>query len=131
MDQWLRSLSLRTGPVQLDALEQMAGEAGLAVRPDRNRPGATLREAAERLGVVGLEEERNGPVWWVLSWAKCDRKRYPAAADVKVDWLHEVMSVRIRDGSFPDRRGLGLVPGGFTCQPHARDHFLHAASLIC
>jgi hypothetical protein len=64
-DSWLRDF-LTDGPQQLEEIERAARDAGLRTRRDRNANGLSVREAAERLGVVGLLEKLDGPAWWAL-----------------------------------------------------------------
>lgn len=75
VDAWLEP-KLADGPVPLRQLEREAQEAGFLLRHDRNARGESLREAADRLGVVGLveNENREGPVWWTLEGY--DRSRF-------------------------------------------------------
>jgi hypothetical protein len=73
-DTFLRE-RLAGGPVLLTVIEREGAKAGLRRHPDSNYAHRSLDESADRLGVVGLEKERLGPVYWSLpdSW---DRARF-------------------------------------------------------
>jgi hypothetical protein len=75
VDGWLTEL-LSDGPLLVTEVERTAEEAGIILRPDRNRPGESLRDAAGRVGVIGLVEQRNGPQWWAIG--DYDEKRFQA-----------------------------------------------------
>lgn len=77
VDTFVRDLLLN-GPVLASEVESKAAEAGFAMRPDRNHAELSVREAAfDRLQVLTLVEERNGPVWWGLP-NRYDDKRFTA-----------------------------------------------------
>jgi hypothetical protein len=78
-DTWLSDLLAQPHP--LAAIERAATEQGMRFAPDRNNV-SSVREAAERLHVIGLKERSAGPpgrVWWALprGW---DRERFQPLA---------------------------------------------------
>lgn len=56
-------------PALVDALRRQSKQAGLRFDRDASHPGQSIREAADRLGVIGVEKSSDGPVWWALPGA--------------------------------------------------------------
>lgn len=80
-DTWLREC-LASGPVLKSAVEQQAAEAGLRFAPSQNHAGSSIRESAERLGVVGLVDGPEAAVHWALP-DRWDAVRFRLLSDAR------------------------------------------------